>query len=60
MNPEKSITGSKEILSSTTITNTDINQVSNKHMISEGSCDTNDAENSALITILMFFCILIT
>jgi len=54
MDPEKSITGSKKILSNTTVFNIDNNWVSNHHirMISEGSCDTedcsNDAENSAL------------
>jgi len=54
MNLEKSITGSKKILSNTTVFNTDNDWVSNQYirMISEGSCDTedwsNDAENSAL------------
>ncbi len=55
--PEKKVSVSTKILSSTTVFNIDINKKSwavNQHirMISEESCDTddwsNDAENSAL------------
>jgi len=52
LDPEKSIPGSKIILSSTNVSNIDNNGVSNQYMISEESRDnedwSNETENSAL------------